>query len=90
MLNASGLIGVLSAVLYPNSGVQASTAFVDQVDTLLGRGTEGLIEARKLLDTAAGQHRTVATLASQGSGVDRHLFSLLSLAGELGFGADAA
>ena len=57
---------------------------------MLGRGTEGLIEARKLLDAAAGQHRTVATQASQGLGVDRHLFSLLSLAGELGFGADAA
>ena len=68
----------------------ASAAFVDQVDGLLGCGTDGLITARKLLNAAADQHRTVVIQTSQGLGAERHLFSLRGLSQELGFGADAA
>eukprot|EP00040_Diaphanoeca_grandis_P019710 m.104204 g.104204 ORF g.104204 m.104204 type:complete len:658 (-) comp27556_c0_seq1:244-2217(-) len=64
-----------------------SRAFADNFDDLVNKGD--LLGARKLLDVAAGGHRNVAMAASTGVGVDRHLFSILSLAGELGFGADA-
>lgn len=66
----------------------ASRTFVDNFDELMAKGD--LLEARKLLDEAASRHRGVALAASNAEGVDRHLFSLLSLAGELGFGADSA
>lgn len=62
----------------------ASSAFVEAVDTYLQTAASGgLQQARKLLDAAASKHREMASAASQGAGVDRHLFSLLSLAQEL-------
>lgn len=39
---------------------------------------------RSLLEASANKHRAVATDCSQGNGVDRHLFSLLSIASDLG------
>ena len=43
-----------------------------------------MTQARELLDAACARHRTVAGDAAAGLGVDRHLFSLLSLQTELG------
>ena len=64
------------------SSTAESVNFVSQVDKLIASGN--MATARKLLDAGAGQHRAVASAASQGKGVDRHLFSLSSLAAELG------
>jgi hypothetical protein len=43
-----------------------------------------MAEAKQLLQAATSRHSTVAREAANGLGVDRHLFSLLSLEGELG------
>eukprot|EP00037_Helgoeca_nana_P033103 m.416677 g.416677 ORF g.416677 m.416677 type:complete len:661 (+) comp30061_c0_seq1:74-2056(+) len=71
------------------SNTTATSAFVGCVDELLQQGPAGLQAARQLLDAAVTRHRGVAAAASQATGIDRHLFSLVSLANEVGFGADA-
>lgn len=65
------------------SNTVASSAFVRAADELLARGASGLRDARTLLEAATTKHRDRAAAASQGKGVDRHLFSLLSLANEV-------
>eukprot|EP00039_Didymoeca_costata_P009244 m.122053 g.122053 ORF g.122053 m.122053 type:complete len:658 (-) comp14415_c0_seq3:2294-4267(-) len=41
-------------------------------------------KSRSLLEASAARHRVLASEASQGLGVDRHLFALLSIATDLG------
>jgi hypothetical protein len=65
------------------SNTLASSAFVRAADDLLARGALGMREARALLESATIKHRDMASAASQAKGVDRHLFSLLSLANEV-------
>ena len=65
------------------SNTLASSAFVRAADDLLARGGPAMHEARALLESATMKHRDMASAASQAKGVDRHLFSLLSLANEV-------